>query len=532
MNKLQSPPFFTALLAAAFIIIAGIRFICVPIMCPPDEDALILFRYAENLAEHGIVSYNPGGAPSEGATDFLWLVMLAGLHRTGVPVYAATLMLNFLGLLATAALMCSLARKRNILLFICVGMYLMLLPNIFASVRGFSTVFFGFCIVLSLYFLTRGRVLAYALASLLTVLVRPDGLIFVAPGIVWLIILDSSKRKAAVLAAGMFCGIFSLYFLWRYNYFGFLMPLPFYIKTTNSLFVWNSIIVNLEYALYALPFLIALIAGVFRKKAKIGSNTFILALIYIGAFSAYSHFVLYQNSYERFQYPFLLLAMALFFEAAPRQKLRTYIVPMVVVFLLLLPKQYTFSRSVYLSRYINNWSIGRNMQKVASDLVLLTTEAGMIPYYTGWYSVDAWGLNSPQFTQKLISPEDVRAIDPDVVLINQMWDYTFLERTGQQQAHTVKGWTTMNENIFLGLGEKYDIFLTPATNLDRLKADPLASHKSIEWSNKLYFCFFLKKKTPHYFALKAILESHGAIPYETYKRGVGEQVKREVEEMF
>jgi len=43
-------------------------------MCPPDEDALILFRYAENLAEHGIVSYNPGGAPSEGATDFCGLL--------------------------------------------------------------------------------------------------------------------------------------------------------------------------------------------------------------------------------------------------------------------------------------------------------------------------------------------------------------------------------------------------------------------------------------------------------------------------
>ena len=38
----------------------------------PYEDASILFSYAENLANTGIISYFPNGSPAEGATDFLF----------------------------------------------------------------------------------------------------------------------------------------------------------------------------------------------------------------------------------------------------------------------------------------------------------------------------------------------------------------------------------------------------------------------------------------------------------------------------
>jgi hypothetical protein len=50
---------------------------------PPNEDAAILMRYSEHLAEgHGIV-WNVGDRPVEGATDFLFMVLLAALARAG-----------------------------------------------------------------------------------------------------------------------------------------------------------------------------------------------------------------------------------------------------------------------------------------------------------------------------------------------------------------------------------------------------------------------------------------------------------------
>ena len=71
----------------------------------PAEDAYILFRYAEHLADgHGIV-FNIGGPRTEGATDFLWLLLVSGLTAAGLDVAVAALVLNSLGAGLTGGLL-------------------------------------------------------------------------------------------------------------------------------------------------------------------------------------------------------------------------------------------------------------------------------------------------------------------------------------------------------------------------------------------------------------------------------------------
>ena len=65
----------------------------------PHEDAAILFRYSENLSNTGIISYNPNGVPTEGATDFLWMVIIAILHKFGVDSYFSAITLNLFSLI-------------------------------------------------------------------------------------------------------------------------------------------------------------------------------------------------------------------------------------------------------------------------------------------------------------------------------------------------------------------------------------------------------------------------------------------------
>src|SRR5438094_461628 len=48
------------------------------------DDAYITFRYAENLALHGALTWNLGGDPVEGYTGVLLPIILAGLIRLGV----------------------------------------------------------------------------------------------------------------------------------------------------------------------------------------------------------------------------------------------------------------------------------------------------------------------------------------------------------------------------------------------------------------------------------------------------------------
>src|ERR1051326_3046250 len=55
----------------------------------PAEDAFILFKYAENVAHGDGAVYYVGGPRTEGATDFLWLVLLAATVAARVDVALA-----------------------------------------------------------------------------------------------------------------------------------------------------------------------------------------------------------------------------------------------------------------------------------------------------------------------------------------------------------------------------------------------------------------------------------------------------------
>ena len=62
----------------------------------PEEDAAILMRYSRHLAAgHGIV-WNVGEPPVDGATDFLFMVLLAGLHAAGLSLEAGARALDLL----------------------------------------------------------------------------------------------------------------------------------------------------------------------------------------------------------------------------------------------------------------------------------------------------------------------------------------------------------------------------------------------------------------------------------------------------
>src|SRR5580693_8639778 len=49
------------------------------------DDAFISFVYSRNLAEHGQLTFNAGGTPIEGYTNFSWTVLLGLLMIVGIP---------------------------------------------------------------------------------------------------------------------------------------------------------------------------------------------------------------------------------------------------------------------------------------------------------------------------------------------------------------------------------------------------------------------------------------------------------------
>ena len=61
------------------------------------EDAYILFIYVDNILSGNGISYYPGGPHAEGATDFLWLLLLAGVGLSGLDVGTSAILLNAVG---------------------------------------------------------------------------------------------------------------------------------------------------------------------------------------------------------------------------------------------------------------------------------------------------------------------------------------------------------------------------------------------------------------------------------------------------
>lgn len=211
----------------------------------PHEDAYILFIFSESFASGEGIRYFPGGPPAEGATDFLWMISLGVLKFLGLDVAVAATILNGVGLAIIAGAIQSFTwMDRNPWHSTLVGgafaVLLVLSPIATASYAGFSTAFYsaGTAVVFLILFHGREKgVLLLPLVGLVVGLIRPDGvLIGCAAALLGVIYAYKSGYLKTYLAICLFSALLgAAYFVWRYDYFGHLLPLPLYVKSADAL---------------------------------------------------------------------------------------------------------------------------------------------------------------------------------------------------------------------------------------------------------------------------------------------------------
>jgi len=215
----------------------------------PVEDAAILMRYARHLAEgHGIV-WNIGEAPVDGATDFFFMVVLAAVHRLGVSLEGAVHLLGLASHLATVALVYLAIRAlplRSRWLALFAAAFLAMGPGIRYVEAYFGTPFFALWGALTWYLANRlargqattGMSLAFALAGLAAGLTRPEGVFLAALMMASILYWRGWRgaRRTLLIFAAVFLVLGGAYLLWRWHYFGYPLPNPFYKKGGGRLY--------------------------------------------------------------------------------------------------------------------------------------------------------------------------------------------------------------------------------------------------------------------------------------------------------
>lgn len=204
------------------------------------DDAFISFRYAENAAAgHGLV-FNPGERV-EGYTNFLWVVLLAGGIKLGISPETLSLLLG----VAAAAGLIVVVTRASIKLGLGTAT-VWVAPALLAvspalsvwATGGLETTFYAFLLTLGVCRLAEeveagtpriASAVVFGLASL----TRPEGALF--GGLMSAVLLAQFARtREGRLAwarwSGAFFAIFLSYFLWRFNYYGYLLPNTFYAK--------------------------------------------------------------------------------------------------------------------------------------------------------------------------------------------------------------------------------------------------------------------------------------------------------------
>lgn len=394
----------------------------------PAEDALMLMRYATHVAQgHGIV-WNIGDRPVEGATDFLYLIVLSAWMKASHlgAIWAARTLLAVSHLLGVALLYWSARRIAGVGRFVAsiLTIYFGIGPGIIHTANGFSSPFYGLMSLaawsfacLSVLSGTSGpRNVGFATFALLAGLTRPDGVllaIFMTIALVYGLRGKSIKIVATTAAAFVVLG--GAYFVWRFHYFGYLLPNPFYKKGGGHLYLGSlkvSVGNVIKLLLPAIPiFLLGLALPRTRRLS-------VFSLIPVAGFTVIWILLTNENNAAmRFQYivlPVGLLSAAVVLKAIIdcAQQAGWIVSPDADSFLCVSPTA-RVACTVAVSLLFYLWwntlltgpeVVGTGPFNIAVGLskyenrhyTMVATEAGVIPYFSHWRTIDGWGLNDPE----------------------------------------------------------------------------------------------------------------------------------------
>ena len=284
------------------------------------DDALISMQYAKNwVLGHGLV-FNPGERV-EGYTNFLWVVVLAPLYAlssgAGLDFILLVTRVNIGLAVLTLVLVYAIGKQLwgNSLLPTLLALGLCAVDNSYVvwATLGLETHLLTFWMLIAVWLLgtrleTRGIWIGLALTF--AQMTRPDAGLFnvvLISGLVaaWLVARKRgaaearAQSKVLLDASVTWLGLYGAYFLWRYQYYGWLFPNTYYAKVGGDFDGWER---GLAYVrsfmsergwLPALAFAAALVKSTVLRSVTIYLAVHTLYVMWVGGdyFTGHRFFV-------------------------------------------------------------------------------------------------------------------------------------------------------------------------------------------------------------------------------------------------
>jgi len=206
------------------------------------DDAFISFRYAENLT-HGLGLVYNAGERVEGYSNFLWTLWNAAGMGLGLGPEGWSIAWSVAFYAATVAVLWLDHRRRARV----AGVRAPLVPlaallaaahpdwQIYAT-SGLETSMFTFLATLGYALAVRGEwgprgAAAAGLAFALAALTRPDGPIFAAVAMAWLLWTRRPRLRSLAAFAAAFLALWAPWMVWRIAYYGDVFPNTYYAKS-------------------------------------------------------------------------------------------------------------------------------------------------------------------------------------------------------------------------------------------------------------------------------------------------------------
>jgi hypothetical protein len=500
------------LLLALYGLFALAALALVPSRFLPAEDAVILFQYSRNLAQHGAITFLAGGPHVEGATDFAWMAIVAAAIRCGIPPFWFCAVTNVLSLLALATLLLRLAGlKPSILSIFAIAGSAALFPQILAAASGFAVLPDAVLLMLVVFFIARARILPASVSALTFCLFRPDGIVFAAPLLLYAVLQEKSKSKsiAAVLTFFILPGI--AYFLWRWHYFGELFPLPFLVKSDAArvlgLFVARSVRTSLIFVVFTATLLVPL------KFLKTHQRLWLILPLIVIPTAFYWMMRLDQNVGARFFYYLPLstaILIALSWSALQRHRVTVFRTAFVAWLLLLAMPLWRELRTFRDEQFQSSKNIAEALGRLPQHGSILTSEAGFLPYFSAWTTYDAWGLNTPEFAHHFFQTSDVERLHADLIVLHPDRPESCILQPNWNADYPDRTWPHLTRNLIIGAAPAYELWLTS------YGSEYYRQRKHWQYGEGDRECWLIRKDSPLHAAIARILQNnHGVSPQQS-----------------